>query len=119
MPFFSIINALLILMAAAVVWHIFFGGGTAKKNEVKRTIDITNKIESIGGKLINIETSKKSECPFNNEIDYEDGSVYVFYKIHYVLDDENKEGWAILILRPSFITMNSAGAHDTEWIWRL
>jgi|BioPla2DNA2_1021312.scaffolds.fasta_scaffold100937_2 hypothetical protein len=98
---------------------MLLGGETPAKTQDKRMEYLTNKIESIGGNVINIETIKKVDSPLYDEVNNEDGSTHVFYKINYILEDENKEGWAVLIMQPSLVTMDFPGLHDSDWILRL
>lgn len=91
--------------------------GTPKKNSDERLRFIEEKIISIGGKVNNIEQIKRANCPFCDEVNVDDGSVYNFYKIEYTKNDEIKEGWTILKMQQSIV--GPIGALNSEWLWKL
>jgi hypothetical protein len=106
-----------ILMVVAVIYNFWRCIGTPNKNYEKRTKIMEDRIESIGGKVITIETTNRSDYPFHNNINQDDGSIHVFYKIQYSINDEIKEGWAILKLQQSLV--GPIGATLDEWIWDI
>jgi hypothetical protein len=74
-------------------------------------------ITSIGGTVEQIGTPKSSNYPYIDELNQNDGSYHVFYKVTYRLDEVVKEGWAILKLQQSMV--GPIGASDNDWIWNL
>ncbi len=112
-----IIYAVGFLMIGAIIYMFISCIGTPKKNNNIRTIMIEEKVTSIGGIVQNIKTSKSGDYPYIQEINQNDGSYYVFYKITYRLNDEIKEGWAVLKLQQSLV--GPVGATTNEWIWKL
>lgn len=119
MNIFSIFIVILIVVlpigGIIVLWVISIG--SPKKNYNKRTRAIEEEVTSIGGIVEKIETSKSSCYPYYNEINLDDGSYHVYYKVTYRLNDEIKEGWVVLKLQQSIYGPN--GATTNEWIWKL
>jgi hypothetical protein len=107
------------LLAAIIIgvplYYFIHSIGSPNKNYNIRTKIIENKVSSIGGTIVKIETSKSSDYPYMNELNQNDGSYHVFYKVTYLLGDETKEGWATLKLQQSLV--GPIGASSNEWIW--
>jgi hypothetical protein len=82
-----------------------------------RNKTIEERVSSIGGVIEKIETSKSCHYPFIRELNQNDGSYHVFYKVTYQLAEEIKVGWATLKLQQSMV--GPAGATENQWIWRL
>ncbi len=106
-----------LLMIGAAIYMFIRGIGTPKKNYDARTRIIEEKVTALGGTIENIQTSKSDHYPYIHEIDQNDGSYHVYYKITYRLEDETKEGWAVLKLQQSLV--GPVGAATNEWIWKL
>jgi hypothetical protein len=104
-------------MIGAAIYTFIRCIGTPKGNSDIRTKMIEEKVTSIGGIIEKIETSKSSCYPYNQELNQDDGSYHVFYKVIYRLNDDTKEGWAVLKLQQSFV--GSVGATTNDWIWNL
>jgi hypothetical protein len=105
------------LMIAAIIYTFIKCIGTPKGNYNVRTRIIEEKVTSIGGIVEKIETSKSSCYPYYHEINQNDGSYHVFYKITYRLDEVTKEGWAVLKLLQSIV--GPVGATTNDWIWNI
>ncbi len=60
---------------------------------------------------------KCSTAGYFHELNQNDGSYHVFYKVTYRLDEEIKEGWAALKLQQSMV--GPIGATTNTWIWNL
>ncbi|MDF2485380.1 MAG: hypothetical protein K0R46_1548 [Herbinix sp.] len=105
------------IMVGATIYTYIRCLGKPSKNYNSRTAIIEEKVTSIGGSVDKIETSKSSCYPYNDEINQNDGSYHVFYKINYKLDGEAKEGWAVLKMQQSVV--GPLGAATNEWIWKF
>ena len=109
--------AIAAIIIGAAIYTVFRTIGTPKSNSNARTQAIEAKISSLGGSVEKIETSKSDNYPYIHELNRDDGSYHVFYKITYRLGEEIKEGWAVLKLEQSMVGPN--GATDQHWIWKL
>ncbi len=105
------------LMIGAAIYTFIRCIGTPNKNKDIRIRIIEEKIASIGGVPEKIETSKSSFYPYIHEINQNDGSYHVFYKVTYRLNDETKEGWAVLKLQQTMV--GPIGAAENQWFWKI
>jgi hypothetical protein len=105
------------IIVGAAIYTFIRCIGSPNKNYDIRTKIIEEKVSSIGGTVEKIETSKSSYYPYIHELNQNDGSYHVFYKVTYRLDEETKEGWATLKLQQSMV--GPMGASTNEWLWNL
>jgi hypothetical protein len=105
------------LMIIATIYTYIRCLGRPSENLNVRTRIIEDKVTSIGGIVEKIETSKSGCYPYNHELNQNDGSYYVFYKITYRLNGDAKEGWAVLKLQQSIV--GPIGAATNDWIWKI
>lgn len=92
----------LILFIAPIVWKIINWKNESKKNLENRVEIIEENIKSIGGHVIKIEQTKKTECPYYGKLK-DDGSVYVYYRVLYMIDGNQKEKWHVFNIRTNII----------------
>lgn len=52
-----------------------------------------------------------------SEFNTDDGALYIPYRVKYIFNDNEKEGWAILKIQQSFVV--KTGVPENNWIWRL
>lgn len=104
-------------MIAAVLYNFIRNLGKPSETSQMRNKVIEEKVTSIGGFIEKIETSKSSFYPYIQELNQNDGSYHVFYKVTYRLDEETKDGWAVLKLQQSLV--GTVGSTTNEWIWNL
>lgn len=91
--------------------------GKPSKNLETRYKMIEEQVASIGGVVEKIETSKSGFYPYLQEINQNDGSYHVYYKVTYQIGGETKEGWAVLKMQQSIV--GPVGAATNDWIWKL
>ncbi|WP_202709007.1 hypothetical protein [Sporosalibacterium faouarense] len=112
----SVIIGAIIISILIVFYCMMKVLGTPKQNRDERIKMLETEIKSFGAKIISATKSKKIDCPYSSELE-DDGSIYVPYKIKYLLEGEEKEGWAILKIEQSFI--NRMGTSEKKIIWKL
>lgn len=104
-------------MIVATIYTYIRCLGKPSKNLNERHKMIEEQVASIGGAIEKIEISKSSFYPYLSELNLNDGSYHVFYKVIYQLESEVKEGWAVLKMQQSIV--GPAGASTNDWIWKL
>ncbi len=113
-----IIVALVILSFIIIFHSAYKVVGTPSKNEEKRKGEIELEVKSMGGETVSITKTKKSDCPYVDELGLEMNSLFVPYQVVYKNeDDEMKTGWAILIIKGTMI-FSSLVSEDT-WVFKL
>jgi hypothetical protein len=105
-----------ILMILLII-YLTLRWSNPRKNANERLIIIKDKVESLGGILTNVKQIKRAECPYGNEVEFQDGYVHNYYKIQYMIGDKIKEGYSILKMQQTLV--GSIGVHECEWEWKL
>ncbi len=115
--YYAAIIGLIIICFVVIMRSSYNVVGTPSKNSEERFEIIKQKVELMGGEVINIEKGKSKDCPYSKEMNNDDGSTKIFYKTRYCIGDEVKEGWAILIIQQSIVL--KTGSPEKKWVWRL
>ncbi len=88
----------------------------SRQTRIRRMKLIRQQVAEFGGEVLGVELSDRQHCPLAEQ--YNDPDLaYKFYDIHYRMNDELKEGWAILEMKQNWYGPSSA--IKEKWLWFL
>jgi len=94
-----IIAVVAVITCMYPLWGIFFKN--KQRDEQAQKIDelrhrmIHEKIESLKGQVIEIEQTKRSECPVIDVIEIGSQAYHICYRVSYRVDSRIEETWAL------------------------
>lgn len=93
-----IIAVVAIIACMYPLWEIFLNkrGAKAQDLDVLRHARIDDKIQSLNGKVIEIEQIRRNECPVIDVIEIGSQVYYICYRVSYSVETKIEETWALI-----------------------